>query len=53
MGGDVVILSLIILFQYFPSWLERFIEDGGMQVIAKELGAIHKKPNRYLIQVYS
>jgi hypothetical protein len=30
---------------YF-SWLERFIEDGGMQIIAKELGTIHKKPNR-------
>lgn len=28
------------------SWLERFIEDGGMQIIAKELGTIHKKQNR-------
>jgi hypothetical protein len=31
------------------SWLERFIQDGGMQIIAKELGAIHKKQNRYLV----
>lgn len=30
----------------FHSWLERFIQDGGMQVIAKELGIIHKKQNR-------
>jgi hypothetical protein len=31
---------------FFISWLERFIEDGGMQIIAKELGSIHKKQDR-------
>lgn len=35
---------------YGNSWLERFIEDGGMQIIAKELGTIHKKQNRYVCE---
>lgn len=29
------------------SWLERFIQDGGMQILAKELGSLHKKKDRY------
>ncbi|KAG1089157.1 hypothetical protein G6F42_020055 [Rhizopus arrhizus] len=41
-----LILEVAYYIRTSDSWLECFIEDGGMQIIAKELGTIHKKQDR-------
>ncbi|KAI8972343.1 hypothetical protein BDB01DRAFT_810325 [Pilobolus umbonatus] len=45
-----ITFELIVEIAYYvrntEGWLERFIEDGGMRIIAKELGVIHKKAIR-------
>lgn len=38
--------ALFSLLYDFYSWIKQFIDEGGMQVIASELGRIHKKPDR-------
>lgn len=42
-----------LFYMSFYSWIKQFIDEGGMQVIASELGKIHKKPDRCVAtQVY-